>query len=146
MALWRALLFYDIYIRCQVEELFIIIRKTTKARDSYFTAMYCKVHDLIFGDKHDTNELFLDPELFLDLAPLLLLDMEGEAGDRLGEAREWAELAACRVKSSSSAESTMVGEVHLQVIMSIDVLGRRPDDSQSRTSERCSRLSSDIGS
>ena len=95
------------------------MRKTTKAHDSYFTAMYCAVHDLIFGDKHDTNELFLDPELFLDLAPLLLLDMEGEAGDRLGEARELAELAAWRVKSSSSADSTMVGEVHLQVIMSI---------------------------
>ena len=99
------------------------MRKTTKAHDSYFTAMYCAVHDLTFGDKHDTNELFLDPELFLDLAPLLLLDMEGEAGDRLGEAREetrlWAELAAWRVKSSSSADSTMVGEVHLQVIMSI---------------------------
>ena len=49
--------------------------------------------------------------------------MEGEAGERLGEAREeprlWAEPAAWRVKSSSSADSTMVGEVHLEVIMSI---------------------------
>ena len=53
---------------------------------------------LIFGDKHETNEFFLDPELFLDLAPLLRLDVHGE-GEREGEAaweepRLWAELAA----------------------------------------------------
>ena len=51
---------------------------------------------LIFGDKQDTNEFFLDPELFLDLAPLLRLEGEGE---REGEApreepRLWAEPAA----------------------------------------------------
>ena len=116
------MLFYDIYIRLQVE-LFIDIRERLQRLLGF--VFYCSLlhHDLIFGDKHETNEFFLDPELFLDLAPLLLLDMEGEAGERLGEAREeprlWAEPAAWRVKSSSSADSTMVGEVHLEVIMSI---------------------------
>ena len=81
---------------------------------------------LTFGDKHDTNEFFLDPELFLDLAPLLRLEGEGE---REGEAareepRLWAEPAACSVKSSSSADSTMVGEVHLQVLSKC----QQPDD------------------
>ena len=80
------MLFYDIYIRLQ-GELFIDIRERLQRLLGF--VFYCSLlNDLIFGDKHETNEFFRDPELFLDLAPLLLLDMEGEAGERLGEARE----------------------------------------------------------
>ena len=43
---------------------------------------------LILGERHDTKEFFLDPEFFLDLDPLLLLDVDGDALDVQGEVLE----------------------------------------------------------
>ena len=40
-----------------------------------YSGMMCY---LTLGDKHNTNEFFLDPEFFLDLGELPRLDNEGE--------------------------------------------------------------------
>lgn len=85
---------------------------------------------LMLGDRHDTKEFFRDPEFFRDLEELLRREREGEAvGEaecrdlEVGEAAaEEPRLAtssstASTVMSSapaSSADSTMVGEVHLR--------------------------------
>ena len=88
----------------------------------------------MLGDRHDTKEFFRDPEFFRDLEELLRREREGEAvGEAVGEAEcrdlEVGEAAAeeprlatssstaSTVMSSapaSSADSTMVGEVHLR--------------------------------
>ena len=87
---------------------------------------------LMLGDRHDTKEFFRDPEFFRDLEELLRREREGE-GEAVGEAEcrdlEVGEAAAeeprlatsCSTASTvmssapaSSADSTMVGEVHLR--------------------------------
>ena len=88
----------------------------------------------MLGDRHDTKEFFRDPEFFRDLEELLRREREGEGeGEAVGEAEcrdlEVGEAAAeeprlatssstaSTVMSSapaSSADSTMVGEVHLR--------------------------------
>ena len=85
---------------------------------------------LIFGDKQDTKEFFLEPEFFLDLEDgLLFLDEVGEFleafGDALDPAGEFALeqfaedsrlfVAATSIKSSSSADRIIVGDVHLNI-------------------------------
>ena len=83
---------------------------------------------LMLGDRHDTKEFFRDPEFFRDLEELLRREREGEGEAEcrdleVGEAAaEEPRLAtssstASTVMSSapaSSADSTMVGEVHLR--------------------------------
>ena len=83
---------------------------------------------LMLGERHDTKEFFRDPEFLRDLEELLRREREGEAEGE-AECREVGEAAAeeprlatssstaSTVMSSapaSSADSTMVGEVHLR--------------------------------
>ena len=85
---------------------------------------------LIFGDKQDTKEFFLEPEFFLDLEDgLLFLDEVGEFLEAFGDAldpagelalEQFAEdsrlfVAATSIKSSSSADRIIVGDVHLNI-------------------------------
>ena len=85
---------------------------------------------LMLGERQDTKEFFRDPEFLRDLEELLRRERDGEAGGEaecrdleVGEAAaEEPRLAtssstASTVMSSapaSSADSTMVGEVHLR--------------------------------
>ena len=74
-----------------------------------YSGMLCY---LTLGDKHNTNEFFLDPEFFLDLGELPRLESEGELLFEHVAEDPWLGDGII----SSSAERMMVGEVHLEIV------------------------------
>ena len=88
------------------------------------------------GDKHDTKEFFLEPEFFLDREDgLFLLENVGEFrethGDVLDPPGEFALehvaeeprlfAVAISIKSSSSADRMIVGDVQLNITNLINI-------------------------